>query len=209
MNFFRPFLIAGFLLLATSAFAQEEGYDPFAKGKDDTIVVATTTVNGMIMPWLPLNEIFLSGTRIFRTPEQQAQYIRLKRNVEKVLPYAVFARNRYTQLQQELAVTGDRKLQKKLVSACDKEIKDVFNKKIKDMTITQGEILIKLIDRETGNTSYEMVRQLKGGITAFGYQMIGKVFGHDLKQKYDAQEDQDIESIVLASEYYRNNTKYE
>ena len=148
------------------------------------------------MPWILLPELEIRVVRTFRTPEDRAKYLRLRYNVMKVLPYARFAQNRYDQLHRELAITSDRRTQKKLVKECEKEIKEMFNREVKNMSITQGQILIKLIDRQTGNSSYELVRELRGGVTAFFYQSVAKVFGHNLKSKYDPDEDVQIENII-------------
>jgi hypothetical protein len=179
--------------------------DQALKGKNDTIKVGATLINGELIPWLPLNDVTITERRIFRSAAERAQFNRLRYNVLKVLPYAILARNKYTKLQQDLAITGNRKEQRALVKNCEKDIKDLFDKKIKDMSINQGEILIKLIDRETGNSSYEMVRQLQGGIKAFSYQLVARVFGHDLKEKYNPEEQRDIESILQSTGYYSRN----
>lgn len=71
------------------------------------------------------------------------------------------------------------------------------------MTISQGQILIKLIERQTGNTSFEMLKDIKGGLTAGVYQGIAKLFGHNLRATYDPQEDYEIENIIR--EYERKN----
>jgi len=104
-------------------------------------------------------------------------------------------------LQRDLALTGDRHKQKELISACETQIKDLFNKEIKDLTISQGEVLIKLIDRETGNTSYAMVKDLKGGFSAFVLQSAARIFGHDLKETYDPDQQKDIEAILQQAGY--------
>lgn len=169
------------------------------------IMLPTTIVNGERLPWVLLNEVVITDYRVFKTPEDRAKYNRLKYNVLKVIPYAKFAEDRYDRLQRELAVTGDKREQKRLVKACEKEIKTMFNKEIKNMSISQGEILIKLIDRQTGNSSYELVRELRGGVTAFFYQSVAKVFGHNLKNTYDPDEERDIENIIRN---YHNTHRY-
>lgn len=90
-----------------------------------------------------------------------------------------------------------------LAKAFEKEVKDMFNREIKQLTITQGGILIKLIDRELGTSSYDILKEMKGGFTAFLYQSVARVFGNNLKNKYDSQEDRDIEAIIQSSPYYR------
>ena len=70
------------------------------------------------------------------------------------------------------------------------------------MTISQGEILIKLIDRETGNSSYGLVKDIQGGIPAFFMQSLARLFGHNLKAEYDPEEERDIETIISTAGYY-------
>ncbi len=170
-------------------------------GKNDSIKVALTQLNGEFIPWVLLPDANVRDLRVFKTPEDRAAYNRLRYNVFKVLPYAQFAGARYRKLQQDLATTGDKRKQKEMIKACEKEIKDLFNKQIKNLTITQGEILIKLVQRETGNTSYELLKQLKGGLNAFMLQSVARVFGHDLKETYNADEDRDIEAILRSAGY--------
>jgi hypothetical protein len=95
-----------------------------------------------------------------------------------------------------------KKEKRVLIKAFESEIKDMFNREIKNLTITQGGILIKLIDRETGTSSYDLLKDMKGGITAFFYQSVARVFGNNLKNTYDPQEDRDIEAIIQSSGYY-------
>lgn len=171
-------------------------------GKNDTIRVAATNDNGYMIPWIGLKEVIINGNRIWKSPQEQAAYNRLRYNVLKVMPYALFAKRRYEQLERDLATVTDKKEQKKLVKACDAEIKNMFNTEIKELTITQGQILTKLIDREVGRTTYDIVKQTKGGFAAFSYQLVARVVGHNLKTTYNATEDRDIESIIVNSGYY-------
>ena len=162
--------------------------------------MVTTIVDGERVPWMLIPEVEVTRRRVFRSPEDKARYLRLRYNVRKVLPYAKYAQRRYEQLYRDLALTGNKREQKRLVKACEKEIKDMFNREVKNLTISQGEILIKLIDRQTGNSSYEVVKELRGGITAFFYQSIARVFGHNLKNTYNAEEDFEIENIIRSLE---------
>lgn len=150
-----------------------------------------------------LNEVVVYGKRTFRSAQDQAAFNRLKYNVLKVMPYAIYAKNRYERLERELALVTDKKKQKQLVKECDKEIKNMFNTEIKELTITQGQILTKLIDREVGRTTFDIVKETKGGFAAFSYQLVARVVGHNLKTTYSAAEDRDIESIIVNSGYYQ------
>jgi len=172
-------------------------------GKADTIRVASTNDNGVMIPWMQLQDVSIYAARIWKSPAEQAAFNRLRYNVLKVMPYALYAKRRYEQLEQDIAHTPEKKEQKKLVKQCDKEIKDMFNREIKELTITQGQILTKLIDREVGRTTYDIVKQTKGGFAAFSYQIIARVVGHNLKSTYDPNEDRDIESIIRTSGFYQ------
>lgn len=203
MKFFA-IVVALYLSGLANSYAQDT-LSVYSKGKNDTIRVALTNVDGELIPWLPLNDVFVFNTRLYKSPEERARLRRLRYNVLKVLPYAMFARQRYNRLHEELSHSKNKKEHRKLVRACEKEIKDMFNREIKNMTISQGEILIKLIDRETGNSSYQMVKELKGGFSAFFYQSVARVFGHNLKNEYDHQQEREIEEIIQSSIYYRYN----
>jgi len=203
------FSIFFFLFIVSIAggrlYAQDKPADAIwpATGKNDTIPVAVYNDNGYMIPWIPLREVVIVGVRTFRSPEEQMAFNRLKYNVLKVMPYALYAKRRYEKLERDLAVTPDRKTQKKLVKDCDTEIKKMFNTEIKELTITQGQILTKLIDREVGRTTYDIVKETKGGFAAFSYQLVARVVGHNLKSTYNAREDRDIESIIVNSGYYQ------
>jgi hypothetical protein len=199
----------GFLLLLCCLMgelkAQTEKPAPLILGKNDTITTYLTLDSGKLMPWIVLADIRINDTRIFKSQADLNQYRLLRYNVMKVLPYVRFAGQRYRKLQRDLALTGDKHRQKELVDSCELQIKTLFNKEIKDLTISQGEILIKLIDRETGNTSYAMVKDLKGGFKAFLLQSAARIFGHDLKQTYDPEQQKDIEAILLQAGYVSSN----
>ncbi|WPV00352.1 DUF4294 domain-containing protein [Mucilaginibacter sp. cycad4] len=195
----------GFTLLLCclmgTAKAQTATPAPVMLGKNDTIKTAMTNLDGELVPWIVEPEVKIVDTRIFASEADRLNYRRLRYNVMKVLPYARFAGQRYRQLQRDLAVTADRKKQKELVSTCEGEIKNLFNKEIKNLTISQGEVLIKLIDRETGQTSFAMVKELKGGFKAFMFQSVASIFGHNLKETYDPEEQKDIEAILNQAGY--------
>jgi hypothetical protein len=187
--------------LMGAAKAQTATPAPVTLGKNDTIKTAMTNLDGELVPWIIEPEVKIVDTRIFASDADRLNYRRLRYNVMKVLPYARFAGQRYRQLQRDLAVTADRKKQKELVSTCEGEIKNLFNKEIKNLSISQGEVLIKLIDRETGQTSFAMVKELKGGFKAFMFQSVASIFGHNLKETYDPEEQKDIEAILNQAGY--------
>lgn len=192
---FLSFLI----LLCGNLYAQEETTQPVI-GELSITLPTTLLEDGERVPWILLPDVNIYGYRKFASEEDKLRYNRLRYNVLKVLPYAKMAQEKYDQLHRDLALTTDRKEQKRLVKNCEKDIKNIFNKEVKNMTVTQGQILLKLIDRETGNSSFEVVKELRGGVSAFFYQSLARVFGHNLKNEYDIQQDREIENIIRAHE---------
>ncbi|MCJ8210111.1 DUF4294 domain-containing protein [Mucilaginibacter sp. RS28] len=198
MKFFTFLLFLSGLTLAVQA----QSSLPRPKlGKNDTIKTYLTEYQGELIPWIVTPEVQIVDTRIFKSDADRMAYMRLKYNVMKVLPYARFAAQRYQQLQRDLALTGDKHKQKELINACETQIKDLFNREIKNLTISQGEVLIKLISRETGNTTFSLAKDLKGGFHAFMYQSVARIFGHNLKENYDAATEHDIEAILHQAGY--------
>jgi hypothetical protein len=205
MKFYRLFILLIVIITCARAKAQS-GYASVklpVLGKNDTIRVAGTNVDGEMIPWIALHEVVIYANRIFKSPAERTAYNRLRYNVMKVMPYALYAKRRYEQLEKDIALTTEKKQQKALVKQCDKEIKEMFNREIKELTITQGQILTKLIDREVGRTTYDIVKETKGGFTAFLYQSVARVVGHNLKSTYNPQEERDIESIIISSGFYQ------
>ena len=193
-----------FCLLTVTALSQSALPRPKV-GKNDTIRMYMTEYQGELIPWMVTQEVKIVDSRIFKSEKDRQDYNRLRYNVYKVLPYMRFASSRYQQLQRDLATTGDKKQQKEMIKACETQIKDLFNKEIKNLTITQGEILIKLVNRETGNTSYEMLKEMKGSLNAFMFQSVARMFGHNLKETYNPEEERDIESILHQAGYISYN----
>ena len=205
MKFYRFFALSIVMIANLGVKAQDSTSNAIwpKLGKNDTIRVAATNDGGLMIPWIGLKEVVIFGQRVWKSPQEQAAYNRLRYNVLKVIPYALFAKRRYEQLERDLALVSDKKIQKHLVKECDQEIKKMFNTEIKELTITQGQILTKLIDREVGRTTYDIVKETKGKFAAFSYQLVARVVGHNLKSTYSMQEDRDIESIIRSSGYYQ------
>ncbi|NTE00465.1 DUF4294 domain-containing protein [Agrobacterium tumefaciens] len=204
MNFKGLIILFIVMIFGVTLNAQEPVAPVFPKmSKADTIRVASTNDNGIMIPWMQLQDVSIFANRIWKSPAEQMAYNRLRYNVLKVMPYALYAKRRYQQLEEDIARTPEKKDQKKLVKQCDQEIKDMFNREIKELTITQGQILTKLIDREVGRTTYDIVKQTKGGFAAFSYQIVARVVGHNLKSTYNPNEDRDIESIIRTSGFYQ------
>lgn len=124
-------------------------------------------------------------------------YYRLRFNVIKVYPYARLAVVKLNEMEKTMASMKSDREKRKYRRKVEDQIREDFEEQIKKLSINQGKVLIKLIDRETGQSSYDLVKQLKGSLSAFFAQGLAKIFGHDLKSTYDPEgEDKTIESIV-------------
>ncbi|POY35271.1 DUF4294 domain-containing protein [Solitalea longa] len=185
-------VLCALLFVASGVKAQHQ----WIKGKYDTIVVQAYVYQGDTIPHIWLKEVMVSDYRIWKSDRQRDKYNKLKRDVLKVLPYAKYAGYRYRQLEYQLLAAKNDAERKQMVKQCEDEIKRNFERDIRNMTIKQGAILIKLIDRETGRTSYVLLKDLKNGLTAFFWQSIASVFGNSLKEHYDPVEDYEIENII-------------
>ena len=129
------------------------------------------------------------------------RYRRLVRNVKAAYPYAKVAALKLKELDQRLVNIDSERMRKEYINEAEKQIRDEFEEEVRHLTISQGRILIKLIDRETGNTSYEVLKDLKGNFSAVFWQAIARVFGSTLKSPYEPEgEDRLIERIILMIE---------
>ncbi len=128
---------------------------------------------------------------------------RLAKNVKKVYPYAKLAGAKMQEYDSVLANVTDKTERNRLMKQAEKEITDQYTAELKDLTITQGLILVRLIDRETGSTSYQVVQELRGKVRAFFYQGFARLWGYNLKTEYDPHnnpEDDEIETIMTLLE---------
>ncbi len=136
-----------------------------------------------------------------RSKREQRRWDALMARVTKVYPYARLAGELMREYEQQLDNLPTEKEQKAYLKMAENELKREFEGEIRNMTIREGYVLIKLIDRETGNTSYDLIKELRGGFTAFMWQAVARLFGSNLKEQYDAPgEDAMIEEIVALIE---------
>lgn len=159
--------------------------------------VLATVVDGDTMPMVNMAPVAIYATI---SPEASANlkaYLKLKRDVLRAYPYAKLASVQLKYINDSIAKISNQKQQKRFLKAEEKLLKAQFEKDLKKLTVTQGRILIKLIDRETGSTSYALVKELRGSLQAFFWQGLARLFGSNLKSEYDGVgEDRLIESIV-------------
>ena len=131
-----------------------------------------------------------------KDPEYEKKYQRLVYNVKKALPYAKLAAFRYQMLEQNLQLLPTEKARKAYLKKTEANIKDQFMETLKGWTVSQGKILIKLIYRETGRTTYDLLESYRGNFTAYFWQGLTKFYGGNLKDEYNPIEDWQVEQII-------------
>ncbi len=160
--------------------------------------------DGERLPEIELEDVVVVGRRSLGERFQAWRYQRLVYNVKRVYPYSLMVRIRYMEVNRELELLPDDKKRKEYLKQLEKDLLNEFEDDMRRMTITQGRILIKLIDRETSNSSYDLIREYRSVITATFWQGIARIFGSNLKSKYDPDgEDYLIERIIREIEMGR------
>ncbi len=160
-------------------------------------VVRADVVNGDTIPVITLNNFQFTTQRTWKSGTHYKRYKRLEKKVVKVYPFAHLAAKKLEMYAIELESVESEKEKKKFYKRIEQEIKDEYEGELKKLTVSEGRILIKLLDRETGNTSYTLVTELRGKFSAFFWQGLARVFGHNLKSEYDPKgDDCEIEFIV-------------
>lgn len=159
-------------------------------------VQATVVVNDTL-PLVDLHEVEVFSLLSPTTKREKRQLTKLIRDVKKVYPYARLAGIQLRKYNELLKKAKNERESRKIMKVAEKEINEQYGDELKNMTFSQGKILIKLIDRETGDCSYALVQDLRGNFTAFFYQAFARLWGYNLKVKYDPEgTDKQIETIV-------------
>jgi len=171
------------------------------KSPDSLIITRGIIQDNDTLPIVELPAVTVYERKDFEYLYLKRRYRRMIRNVKRAYPYAQVAGEKLKELDNQLASMEDEKERKAYINQAEQDIMVEFEKEVRKLTITQGIILVKLIDRETGRTSYQVIRELKGGITAFFWQGIARIFGNNLKAEYDPEgNDRVIEDIVRGIE---------
>jgi len=149
-----------------------------------------------------LDEVLLLGPFKFKNRTERRTYLILQRKTKKVWPYAVLASERLTQLNERLNSIESKSKKRKYTRIVQNYIEDEFTEELKKLTKTEGQILVKLMYRQTGETTFDVVKELKSGWKAFWYNTTASLFNISLKETYDplnVKEDYYIEHILRRS----------
>jgi hypothetical protein len=152
--------------------------------------------------YIDLDEVVLLNKLNFNSKEDRRRYLILRRKTRKVYPYAKLASERLTTMSNRLSEIKSKRDRKKYTKRIQKFIEEEFSEKLKNLTRTEGQILVKLIHRQTGRTAFDLVKELRTGWRAFWYNTTANMFDISIKVEYDPfanKEDYLIEDILERS----------
>jgi len=200
--------ISSFLFLLACAYGQNDTL----RQENDTLISRDTLGgriyvlqkvkrDGVTLPEVEIKEVTIIGQQKSSSPRrarsQLRQYERLIYNLKKTYPYAVIAREKLAEINERLEEIPDEKERRKFLNQQENNILAEFEDDARSMTITQGRLLIKLIDRETQNTSYDLIRQYRGFLSATFWQTVARIFGSNLKDEYDPYGEDALLELLL------------
>ncbi len=158
-------------------------------GVNDTITSQAVIYNGDTLEAKTLENIFLLSTLTEAQMSERAKYNRLRNAVYVTYPYARRAGVVMNDINNKLATVSKKEDRKKYIHSREAELKKEFTTPLTDLSVYQGKVLMKLINRETGNNCYEIIKEYKGGFNARLYQTVAFFFSSNLKQSYDPRKD--------------------
>jgi len=135
----------------------------------------------------------------FTNNKERWRYQILKRKVLKVYPYAIYTKQKLEEMENELDSISRKRKKKKHTKKVAKFLKEELGEELKKLTRTEGNILVKLIYRETNISTYKLLKLYRGSVNAYFWQTMAKIYDNDLKQEYDPlnnREDMWIEHII-------------
>ncbi len=193
------FCIIGIVLII---FAFGSSHAQVVSMEKEGTVAAYRVEAGDTVYYLHLREVVVRAPRVFKSKAEERKYWKLVYNVKRVYPYAKLAGTKLQELNDHYLSLKTERERKSYSKQVEEELKAEFEGELRKLTITQGRILLRLVDRETGHTTYEILKDFRGSFSAFFWQTVAKIFGSNLKSRYDPSdgEDKTIEQIIAQIE---------
>jgi len=202
------------LLLGMSALAQPAGSLDSGRrlkedwGEKDTILVSVIVYEGERIPYRELENVYISRLPPDQLARAISAYNRLRNAVYVTYPYARTAGVTLNDVARQLEGISGKRERKAYIKSREKELRTQFTTPLENLSVYQGKVLMKLINRQTGNNCYEIIKEYKGSLNARVFQTVAFFFGSNLKQAYDLNDatDRQIESIVkeIEGSWYQN-----
>ena len=189
------YLVAFFRLVFSFGWAQEQ------EVALDSIAEKLIIIEGdsIMQSSIALDEVFVFSKLKFSNYDEKLRYYILRRKTLKVYPYAKLAADRLTELNDSLLKITKKSNRRRYTKEVQKYVEGEFSEELKKMTRTEGQILIKLIHRQTGITAFDLVKELRNGWRAFWYNTTAKMFKISIKEEFHpdlVHEDYLIEDIL-------------
>lgn len=207
-RFFCLIFIAVFALHFSS---QSQQIKPGPFGVNDTILVPAVDYDGEKLSYKDLPMVYVSNLSEKQLAKYLEEWNRLRNAVYVTYPYARIAGRTINDINAHLTGVDSKKERKEYIKTREKELRAQFTTPLENLSVYQGKILMKLINRQTGNNCYNIIKEYKNGLTARVYQTVAFFFGSSLKQDYDLndKDDRQIELIVkeIDGMWYNNPYK--
>jgi CRISPR/Cas system-associated protein endoribonuclease Cas2 len=214
-------LMVTIMLVTANAFSQNDtlvgppesipAIDKKKWGPNDTIITGAIYYQNEWMPYKELEMAWVSNMSERKLAKYMEEWTRLRNAVYVTYPYARTAGYLMNDINAKMSDIKSKKERKAYLKTRENELKDQFADPLSNLSVYQGKILMKLINRQTGNNCYEIVKEYRGGVTARVYQTVAFFFGSSLKQEWDVNDkvDRQIENIVreIDATWYNNPYK--
>lgn len=185
-----------FLLVNSSFLFSQSGQFDITAPVSDGFRCRAEIVEGDTIPVIDLYTVEVNTNFIFKTKRQFEMWTSTKNNVKIVYPYAILAAAKLKEYDMVLERMEDEKIRKTYLKLCEKDLRKEFEDELKTLSVNQGRLLMKLIDRESGKTTYQIVEQMRGTFQACMWNALAILFGNNMKVGYDPIEDIMIEKAV-------------
>lgn len=189
-----------FLLLGRSlAHAQQQS--PQANATKSILLTPMCVYQGDTIPYVKLPTVYIFKPLKFKNKREMAKYQKLIRDVKRVLPISKEINRAIIETYEYMMTLPNEKARQKHIKAVEKGLKEQYTPRLKKLTFAQGKLLIKLVDRQTNSTGYELVKAFMGPFKAGFYQTFAALFGASLKKQYDPTGDDALtERVILMVE---------
>lgn len=144
---------------------------------------------GESIPWFQYSDVYIFPKLVFKNPRQAKKYYKIARNIKIVYPIAVDIQKTINQTVAHMDSLPDKRAKDAYMKQMEKELKKQYTPRMKKLTFSQGKLLIKLIDRQCDQTSYQLIKTYMGGFKASFYNAFATIFGASLKKQYDPEVD--------------------
>jgi hypothetical protein len=158
--------------------------------------VRATVMDGDTIPYITLNDVYITTKMTRKLRRKIAENEKLIRNVRRTMPYAIICKAKLDKIDHDLAGIRGNQAQKNYMVKAEEELRNEFEEQLKSLSYSQGKLLVKLIDRETGRTPYKLIKEYKSNFNAIFWQSFASIFGMSLNKNYVVEDEQQIEYVI-------------